>query len=589
MTAPGPNRPAGIPLPALRWRGFTLQLFLFTVLPLTLLLLVIAFGSSALHHESMRSLVGDRDLRAVRAAANSLRLEAERRAALLDALAYQAAGGASSGAGSSAGSSAGSGADGGDANAFLEQAAARYNFDGGLALFDADGRLVARSAEAVPALLNAPTTGAENGARMEIAPTGESWLILASARPGALTLAGALSPEALAGTILSGIASSASTMLLISGEGELLYQAGALDHGPPLPERPGVADVLRGESGVNFIPAGSGGHQEHGGEHVVAFAPVEPFGWGLVLEEPWEATASPLLRLSQSAPLILAPVLVLAIFALWFGARQIVQPLQALERRAGQLALGDPGAIRQPVGGIREINNLQDALIEMTAALQSAQDALRGYIGALTAGVENERRALARELHDDTLQALIALNQHVQLASLRAEDPAQRQSLQDLQARVTQTMASLRRAIGGLRPIYLEDLGLVAALSMLARETAQASGMEVTFDLRGTEQRLPPETELAFYRITQEALNNAAHHAQAQRAAVVLAFENSAARLTITDDGEGFAVPGDPNAFARLGHYGLLGMRERADLAGADFEIQSNLGAGTKVQVVWKG
>ena len=250
-------------------------------------------------------------------------------------------------------------------------------------------------------------------------------------------------------------------------------------------------------AGSNYTEAHTGDHApgaSANGEHLVAFSPVQPFGWGLVLEESWEEIASPLLRATQSAPLILAPVLLLAIVALWFGARQIVQPLQSLEKSAGQLAAGDFAAIRQPVGGISEIRHLQDALVETAAALEAAQAALHGYIGALTAGLENERRALARELHDDTLQALIALNQHVQLAALhaRADTPAgpsgiptgplptaaasQKQDLLDLQGQVGQTIHNLRRAIGGLRPIYLEDLGLVAALRMLVRETEQIPG-----------------------------------------------------------------------------------------------------------------
>lgn len=553
----------GLPLPLLRWRGLTLQMFLFTILPLAALLLAIAFGSQALHHQAMRALVGERDLRAVRLAASGLAQSVNRRAAALDLLALSL--------------------DGQPPDAaLLEQAAAGHGFDGGLAVFDSGGQVVAHSPGAAPALL------AEGGA---LAPgsrpaltqdQGERWLLASGPAAGPYRLAGAFSPGALARESLAGLTGGTATLLLVDSGGELLYQYGHLHGDAPLAERPGVAEVLRGESGVNYI---SGNQGSHHGEEVIAFTQAGDTGWGLVLQEPWEATASPLLRVSQSAPLILAPVMMLAIFTLWFGARQVVQPLQALEQRAGRLAAGDFAAIREPVGGISEIHNLQEALVKMSAALAAAQDALHGYIGALTAGVENERRALARELHDDTLQALIALNQHVQMTMLRAQDEAQRKPLADLQARVSQTIASLRRAIGGLRPIYLEDLGLVAALGMLAQEIGRAGDMEVTFEQQGAERRLPPEAELAFYRITQEALNNAAHHSGARRARVALAFEPEAARLTISDDGRGFDAPKDPNAFARLGHYGLLGMRERADLAGAKLEIDTAPGRGTRITV----
>jgi signal transduction histidine kinase len=363
-------------------------------------------------------------------------------------------------------------------------------------------------------------------------------------------------------------------------------------HSGSITQQPGVADVLRGESGVNYATSGGAGMLAgHTGEDVIAFSPVPPFGWGLVLEEPWEESAGPLLNATESAPLILAPALILALLALWFGARRVIQPLQALEGRAEALAAGDFTAIRKPVGGINEIQNLQDELVKMAGALQSAQEALHAYIGALTAGLETERRSLARELHDDTLQSLIALNQHVQMALLRVTGPQQRQSLLDLQGQVTETITNLRRAIGGLRPIYLEDLGLVAALGMLVKNEpngsqvrANAQVPSVDFRVTGPERRLAPEVELAFYRIAQEAFNNALHHANASQVQVELVFDGGA-QLSICDNGQGFNPPADPGAFAHLGHYGLLGMRERADLVGAEMEIESMKGKGTKVVV----
>jgi signal transduction histidine kinase len=397
----------------------------------------------------------------------------------------------------------------------------------------------------------------------------------------------AFDPSALAAGLLTSISEpGAATVLLLSKEGHLLYQNGLFDHSLPHAEHAGAAEALRGEWGVNYTQSSSQHSGSHG-EHVVAFAPVPPLGWGLVIEESWEDIASPLLSTTQSAPLVLAPLLILAMLALWFGARQIVQPLQALEQRAARLARGDFQSIRTPVGGINEIQHLQAELAAMAQAVQAAQDSLHGYIGALTAGVENERSALARELHDDTLQALIALNQRVQLASLQTPDPTQRQSLRELQASVTTTITNLRRAIGGLRPIYLEDLGLAAALGMLCRQVSQSAGFPVDFAHTGAETRLPPAAELALYRIAQEALSNASRHARPTRASLTLAFQSGGAVLSLHDDGQGFTVPGDPNAFARQGHYGLLGMRERAELIGASFAIESGQGAGTRIRVTY--
>jgi signal transduction histidine kinase len=595
--SPSPDSPSpgkGIPLPLIRWRGFTLQLFLFTVLPLTMLLLGIVVVSQSLHHNEMRALVGDRDLRAVRASANDLANEIQHRQTALEALSLRVNNSPSGGE-------------------FLDpsvlDAAARSNgFDGGLAVFDAQGRLVAKSTGAAPEITDYQRVSAAGLMEMDpssspaspsvtrVSPPVHSsqndWLLLGLAQPGGpYSLAGAFSTTSLAHEALAGVTDEHSGVMLVSGQGDILYASGPMEHTGSVIQQPGVSDVLRGESGVNYTSSGGGMLGGHSGEHLIAFSPVSPFGWGLVLEEPWEQSAGPLLNATQSAPLILAPVLILALLALWFGARRVIQPLQALESRTERLAEGDFSAIRAPVGGIGEIQNLQDELVKMAEALQSAQEALHAYIGALTAGLETERRSLARELHDDTLQALIALNQHVQMALLHANDPQQRQSLLDLQGRVSETIANLRRAIGGLRPIYLEDLGLVAALGMLAKNNGDGKRSEqdalplVEFRLTGQEHRLAPETELALYRIAQEALNNAIHHAQATQVLLELAFDGKATQLTIFDNGHGFTPPEDPGAFAHSGHYGLLGMHERADLVGAEMKIESEQGSGTKVSV----
>jgi len=136
-----------------------------------------------------------------------------------------------------------------------------------------------------------------------------------------------------------------------------------------------------------------------------------------------------------------------------------------------------------------------------------------------------------------------------------------------------------------LRPIYLEDLGLVTALEMLARETSQANNLIVDFHLLGHERRLPREVELSLYRIAQEALNNVVHHAKAKRAALNIAFEQEI-KLEVTDDGIGFNVPNSPTDFAPSGHFGLLGVHERADLIGARLGIESTLGKGTRLTVM---
>ena len=302
-------------------------------------------------------------------------------------------------------------------------------------------------------------------------------------------------------------------------------------------------------------------------------------------EEDYKIATDPALELTLVAPLVLIPPLLFAVAALWFAARQIIQPLQKLESKAAALARGDFDAIKDSVGGISEVQHLQMELTEMSRKVRAAQEGLHDYIGAITSAQEEERMRLARELHDDTIQAVIALKQRVQLAEKSVKDQHARQLLKELEELAEQTIENLRRLTRALRPIYLEDLGLVTALEMLARETSQTNHLEIDFQKQGQERRLPHEVELALYRIAQEALNNVVHHAQTQSAALQINFAAKEITLEIRDEGVGFETPKSPTDFAPSGHFGLLGMGERADLIGARLEVQSEAGRGTRLSV----
>ncbi len=303
-----------------------------------------------------------------------------------------------------------------------------------------------------------------------------------------------------------------------------------------------------------------------------------------------QTATDPALELTLVAPLALIPPLLFAVGGLWFATKQIIQPLQRLESKAAALAWGDFEAIEGSVGGIPEVQHLQMELADMARKVQAAQEGLHDYIGAITSAQEEERMRLARELHDDTLQAVIALKQRLQLAHKSVRSEGGHEALKELETLAEETIENLRRLTRALRPIYLEDLGLVTALEMLARETSQANHMEVDFKRSGQERRLPHEVELSLYRIAQEALNNVVRHAKAKRAVLSMTFDNEI-KLEVMDDGIGFIVPKSPTDFAPGGHFGLLGMRERADLIGAKFEVQSaqsskgEAGHGTRLSI----
>ncbi len=556
-------------------RGFTVQLFVVTVLPLTLLLLLIAFGSFSLHQRDMRALVGERDERAVRSASAALEAELHHRMASIASLAEFA-----------------------EASGKLPPESIlttskdlTSDFDGGVVLLDPDGRLIANAGQDGPLNRILQNTRSLNLASASnpgpvvsnpfIDPASQGTFVVISAYiPSQNTIvAGAFAPKTLAAQALSTSypAGSGVTIYLLDSSRQVLYVSGTPAVGSLPADHPGVSEALHGASGTLYVQAGNG-------EHVVAYSAIASTGWALVTEEAWQSVVSPSLQATQMAPLVLVPAFILVLIALLFGVRQIVQPLQRLESEASALAWGDFDAIKSPVGGISEVQQLQMELMEMARKVQAAQEGLRDYIGAITSAQEEERRRLARELHDDTIQAVIALKQRVQLAQKSIKTPAGRETLKELETLSEQTIENLRRLTRALRPIYLEDLGLITALEMLTRETSQVNHLEVEFHSSGRERRLPGEVELALYRIAQEALNNVVHHAQARHAALQVTYDKEI-QLEVTDDGIGFSVPKSPTDFAPSGHFGLLGMRERAELIGGRLEIQSEAGQGTRLSV----
>ena len=212
---------------------------------------------------------------------------------------------------------------------------------------------------------------------------------------------------------------------------------------------------------------------------------------------------------------------------------------------------------------------------------------MRDYLGALTQGQEEERRRLARELHDDTIQSLIALNQRLQLARIAAAPPLADQ-LAGMEQLATDTIADLRQLTRDLRPSYLDDLGLVPALGLLAREATATLGIPIEFMSSGESRRLPLPVELAAYRIAQEALRNIGRHARATRATVALDFATERVTLAVADDGVGFDA-GRVGELALGGHFGLLGARERAEAVGATLAVDSAPDQGTRVVMTWVG
>jgi len=203
-----------------------------------------------------------------------------------------------------------------------------------------------------------------------------------------------------------------------------------------------------------------------------------------------------------------------------------------------------------------------------------ASDSLRRVVEAQ----ELERRRLARELHDETGQALTSILLGLKALEERTDDPDSRAATGELRELVVSTLQDVRRLAVELRPSALDDFGLVAALERLAASFAEQTGIAVDFQTALADERLPEEVETALYRIVQESLTNVVKHARARRVSILLARQNGAVKAVVEDDGRGFDPAGESDD-----GFGLVGMRERLALLGGRLEVESGRDGGTTI------
>jgi len=569
-----------------RFRGLRVQIILWTVLPLTLVLIGVGFTGVFSHEQAMRDLVAERDQALATVSAGQVQDLLQERADALKALAAEQAFHHPDLPAQQALL-----AEAGDLNGLLAGGAALVDESGAVlvtASVPAEWQQDSHLADLVRAvmvrqdvsLVPLPDSSlGENVFLMGVPVSDET-----STTYGILVAPVSLPSRELEMLLSRAQVGEHGAAYLVDGTGQILARAPA--------ER--ARDSLVGHTGLDAAlqDGGAGAtlcHAPDGERMTMAYAPVDfaDSGWRVLVEEPWQEVIGPVLRYSQFMPLVAALAAIVSLLTLYYGVRAIVRPLRALGQEAERVAWGDFEATSTPVGGVEEIEDLRRTLDQMARRIQSYQSGMHDYIAAITQGQEEERRRLARELHDDTAQALIALGQRVEMAQklLTTEPERAAERLSRVRAMLTETVEGVRRFSRDLRPIYLEDLGFIPALEMLTREAEQRENLTIRLAIVGPVRRLPPDLELAAYRIVQEALNNTIQHAQASQVEVEARFEESNLILSVRDDGQGFEPPNLPDALARQGHFGLMGIQERTLLYGGQLTISSAPGEGTEIVV----
>ncbi|BDG06864.1 ATP-binding protein [Anaeromyxobacter oryzae] len=347
----------------------------------------------------------------------------------------------------------------------------------------------------------------------------------------------------------------------------------------------------------------------------LTFAPLATAPWGIVMRQ----AAEEALPTEGAVPwygvlAVLAAQLGLAGAFAWGAARSVTRPIAVLTSEAERIAGGelawpipDLGAdelgrlgksldlmrenLRRLLDHVAEVNaGLEQRVAERTKELNDAnallterEEARAQLLRKVISAQEDERKRIARELHDETSQALAVLAMGLEAAQ-DAIRGGRTPRLDEVKAVAVRTLEDVHRLILDLRPSVLDDLGLLSAIRWYAERTLETRGISVRCEFGELDRRLPPEMETALFRICQETMSNVARHSKASAVLVQVGVEGDEIHIDIEDDGRGF----DPDAAARREGrrpWGLMGIRERAEILGGTARVDSSPGQGTRVLV----
>lgn len=234
-----------------------------------------------------------------------------------------------------------------------------------------------------------------------------------------------------------------------------------------------------------------------------------------------------------------------------------------------------------------EINKLADSFNLMAKTLMDKMKLERKYLSQIIETQENERRRISRELHDEIGQALTAIKFNLEMIDkdLPQTSPMIRGRLGEAKSLSSQTLIAMRQLSMDLRPTMLDDFGLVPTLRWYIQNFSNRLNIYSHFEAIGFEEKLPPQIETALYRITQEALNNIAKHATANRIEISIEQKDSMINASIIDNGKGFDLDKVLHPDSPERGFGIIGMQERVSLLGGRIDIQSKPGGGTQIHI----
>lgn len=342
-------------------------------------------------------------------------------------------------------------------------------------------------------------------------------------------------------------------------------------------------------------------------DHVTAFAPLATLPWGVLMEEKQDAVLALPGVLRWRLFILSGLALSLGLLLAWLTTRQVVRPLKQLTARCQDMAEKGDLAASVEIHGTGEVGDMARSFEIMRTRLRESIEEINGWGQELETRVrhrteeleernrerdgllqkimhaqEEERKRVARELHDEVGQDLTAISSYLGgVEQALAKDPEQaRERLAAVRSSVIHTMEEVRRLVYDLRPSILDDLGLIPALTSYVEKRLEGAGIKTSFEAVGFGGRLPPRVELTVFRVAQEAMNNLARHSKAREADINLEMRDGVISCSICDNGVGFDMASVEGTISA----GIVGMEERVEQLGGSLRIESSPKNGTTVR-----
>ncbi|HKN19289.1 MAG TPA: ATP-binding protein, partial [Dissulfurispiraceae bacterium] len=343
---------------------------------------------------------------------------------------------------------------------------------------------------------------------------------------------------------------------------------------------------------------------------ILAFVPLKVAPWGVIVGQEEKAVFAPATSLERHFFFIVAAFIATSLL---FGigvSTSIVRPLKALTAETNRIAAGD---LSKEVGALgshevlqlsrsfetmrkglaasldsihRQNLELEHRVAKRTEQIRKSQEKVESLLKKIFSTEEEERKRIARALHDEALQDMSAVLINLDIYKARPESFSM-QRCDELRAIVLKTIEDIHSMIQNLRPTVLDDFGLEPAIVWLLDKHLKAKGVSCKLEMNcPDDKRFSPKIERPLFLITQEAVINIARHAQARNVFVTLEADKRKVSVTIEDDGKGFEVDEALRASSEsMRGLGVLGMEERAGLLDAEFGIDSAPGKGTRISV----